>query len=534
MSRALWHDRDGTAAMLIGGALPFLLAAAAAAVDVGAVALERRRMQGAVDAAALSAAQDLTAADARARAVLTANEVVSPATAQVATGLVTGSGTSRAFTTDSTGSAVRVTATYPNPSYFLRALGLRFNDSSVSAVAGQRNLGAISIGSAVATFDNGLINSLTRGLTGSSVGLSLVGYQGLASADISLFAFLDAVAVRGNLGVMTYEQLLTQDIEMPALLRALDDVAGGQGLGAVASGITGTPRSIRLGDLIGLDMAGAGSAGSGGASALVAKMRASELLGAMLSVANRDHVVALDLAGSVPGLAALRAEIKIGETMQSSPWMVVNDRGGIEVSTAQARINLTAEIGPLLGLGVKLPLALEVAPARAILDAVPCAPRDTAAVRARAGVAKLAIADLAITDPIPATAGALTPAPLIRAPLISVDAKALGALEASDWQPLTFTKAEIAAHQSKKVATTDGVSTLLGTTLASTDIDVRILGLGLGIGLPGESQVLARLLQTAPALETALFQLLGATGLSIGTAHVRVDGYRCGKPVLMA
>ena len=519
--------------MLVGGALPFLLAATAAAVDVGAAALEKRRMQGAVDAAALSAAQDLTAADARARAVLTANRVATPGSAQVTKGLVAGSGSGRTFTADATGNAVRVTATYPNPSYFLRALGLRFDDARVSAVAGQRNLGAISIGSGVASLDNGLINGLTRGLTGSSVGLSLVSYQGLANAEISLFTFLDAIAVRANLGAMTYQQLLTHKVELPALLRALDDVSGGQGLGAVASGITGTPRSIRIGDLIGLDMAGAGSTGSGGASALLAKVRASEMLGAMLSVANRDHIVALDLAGSIPGLGGLRAEIKIGESMQSSPWMAVNDRGGIEVSTAQARINLVAEVGPLLGLGVRLPLAVEVAPARAILDAVPCAPRDTAAVRARAGVARLAIADLAVTDPIPASAAALRPAPLIRAPLISVDAKALGALEASDWQPLSFTKAEIAARQTKAIATTDGLSNLVGTTLASTDIDVSLLGLGLGIGLPGEGQIAARLLQTAPALETALFQLLGVAGLSIGTAHVRVDGYRCGKPVLM-
>ncbi|WP_447724286.1 pilus assembly protein TadG-related protein [Sphingomonas koreensis] len=535
MNRSLWRDRDGATAMLVAAAFPFLLAATAAAVDVGAVALERRRMQGAVDAAALSAAQDLAAADARARNVLTANRVEAPTVAQVATGLVAGTGDSRTFTANAAGDAVRVTATYPNPSYFLRALGLRFNDGQVSAVASRRNLGAISIGSGLASFDNGMVNNLTRGLTGSSVGLSLLSYQGLASVDLNLFSFLDAVAVRGNLSVMTYEQLLTQQIQLPVLLRALDDVSGGQGLGAVAAGITGTPKSIRLGDLIGLSMASAGTTGSGGAAALLAKVRASDLLGAMLSVANRGNLLTLDLAGSIPGLASLRAEIKIGETMQSSPWMVINDRGGVEVSTAQARINLIAEVGPLLGLGVKLPLAAEVAPARAILDAVPCAPRDTAAVRARAGVARLAIANLAVTDPIPATAAALPPAPLVRALLISVDAKALASLEASNWQNLSFTKAEITAHQAKAIATTDGVSTLLSTMLASTDIDVTLLGaLNLGIGLPGESQIAARLLQTAPALETALFQLLGVAGLSIGTAHVRVDGYRCGKPVLMA
>lgn len=45
---------------------------------------------------------------------------------------------------------------------------------------------------------------------------------------------------------------------------------------------------------------------------------------------------------------------------------------------------------------------------------------------------------------------------------------------------------------------------------------------------------MAKLLQAAPALEKALFQLLSVAGLNIGTAHVRVDGYRCGKPMLVA
>lgn len=533
MMRRLAEDRRGATALLVAAALPFLLAATAAAIDIGAVALERRRMQGAVDVAALSAVQDLSTAEARARKAMTANRADTPATV-IAIGLVSGSGLARRFTPDPNGNAVRVTATYPNPAHFIGALGLRFKDGSVSATAARRNLAAISIGSGLASFNNGVVNSLARTMTGSSVGLSVLSYQGLANANLNLFSFLDAVAVLGNLGVLGYEELLEQNIELPILLRALDDASGGHALGAVAAGISGTPRSVRLGDLIGLDIAGAGNTGSGGAAALRTNVRAGDLLGAMLALANRDHIVALDLGGGIPGLASLRAELKVGETMQSSPWMVINQNGGVEVSTAQARLNLVSEIGPLLGLGVKLPLALEVAPARAILDAVPCIPRDTAAVRARSGVARIAIADLDIGDSIPAYAAAMKSAQLIRAPLISVEAKALAAFEASNWQNLTFTKAEIAACQVKSIATTDGISTLLGSLLASTDIDVRVLGLGLGIGLPGEHQIAARLLSVVPALETAIFQLLSFAGLSIGTADVRVDGYRCGKPVLVA
>jgi uncharacterized membrane protein len=533
MIARLARDRRGATVIMAAAALPFLLAATAAAVDIGAVALERRRMQAAVDAAALSAAQDLSNADSRARNVLTANRADTPTAAQVTLGIATGSGAAMTFVPGD-GDAVRVTATYPNPIYFLRALGLQFADASVTATASRQNLAALSIGSGLASFDSGVVNAMTRAFTGSSIGLSLLSYQGLVNADLDLFAFLDAVAVRGNFGVMSYQQLLEQDIPLPVLLRALDDATGGTSLGAVAAAINGTPRSLRLGELIGIDIPGVGDTGSGGASALVAQVRANDLFGAMLALANRDHAVAIDLGTAIPGLAALQAQIMVGESMQSSPWMLINQRGGVEVSTSQVRLNLAAEIGPLLGLGVRLPLAVEVAPARAILDAVPCAPRDTAAVRARAGVARIAIADIPVGDPIPATAAALTPAPLIRTPLIEVDATALGALEASSWQPLSFTKNEIAAHQAKQIATTDGVSTLLGTTIGSSQIDVQLLGFNLGIGLPGQNQVANTILAAAPALEQAIFQLLALAGIHIGTAHVRVDGYRCGKPVLIA
>ena len=242
MTRALWTDRSGATAVLVAAALPFLLAATAAPGDVGGGAVGKGRLEGAVEADPLPAAQDLTSADSRARTVLTANQVAATTAAQVTTGTVAGSGSSRTFTAGGSADAVRVTATYPNPSYFLRAIGLRFNDATVSAVAGRRNLGAISIGSGLVSLQNGMVNTLTRGLTGSSVGLSLLSYQGLANVDLNLFTFLDAVAVRANLGVMTYDQLPEQQIELPALLRALDDVSGGQGLGAVAAGIIGTPR----------------------------------------------------------------------------------------------------------------------------------------------------------------------------------------------------------------------------------------------------------------------------------------------------
>jgi len=517
--RRLGCDTTGGVTMLVASAMPFVLAAMAAAVDIGAIALERRRMQAAVDAAALSAAHDLGRANARAASALSANRIMAAEPVMVHIGTMAAGSNRHSFVPGPAGDAVQVNLRYSNPSYFLSALGIRFADGRVSATASRRNLGAISIGSGLVSYDSGVVNEMTRAMTGSSVGLSLLSYQGLAHVDIDLFAFLDAVALRANLGVISYEQLLEQEIELPLLLRALGDSGAGGAFEPLINGI---------------NVAGAGMTGSRGSAALTARLRASDLFSAMLSLAGRNHAIALDLGASVPGLAGLKADIAIGESMQSSPWIAIDAKGGVEVSTAQARINLTAQIGPLLGLEVKLPLAVEIAASRAMLDALPCAPRDTAAVRAHAGVARMAIADLPVGTAIPTNAKSLPPARLIRAPLLSVDAVAMGALQASDWQVMHFTKADIAARQVKTVGTRDGVSTLLGTTLQSSRVDLHLLGLGLGIGLPGESQILSQIMASAPALERALFQLLALAGLQIGTAHVRVDGYRCGTPVLVA
>ncbi|WP_294077346.1 pilus assembly protein TadG-related protein [Sphingomonas sp.] len=531
--RRLTSDRRAGVAVLVGGMLPVLLGAAAAAVDVGAVALERRRMQGAVDAAALAAAQAPSDAATRARQAIAANRPGVVIDTRVTAGIATRGATGIVLTPNPAGDAVQVSATYPNDTYFLRALGLRFPPATVTATAARRNLGALSIGSGLASFENGVVNGFTRAMTGSSVGLSLLGYQGLASANVDLFAFLDAVALRANLGAISYDSLLDREFDLPLLLRALGDASGSGALEGVAAGIGGSPRTLRLGDLIGLDLPGAGNVGGGGQSAVRAQTRASDLLGAMLALANRGNAVSLDLGSGIAGLSAVRAELRIGEAIQSSPWMIVNERSGIEVNTAQARINLVADIGPLLGFSLNLPLAADIAQARAVLDALPCAPRTTAAVRARAGVARVAVAAIPIGQAIPDGPTALPPAPMLRAPLLEVDGRAFGALEASDWQPLSFTREDIAGHVGKSVATTDGVSTLIGSTLASTRIDVRFPGLGLGMGLPGQSQVASAISAATPGLERTLFDLLTLAGLQIGTAKVWIDGYRCGHPVLI-
>ncbi|MFW8696494.1 hypothetical protein ACOI9Y_38610, partial [Mesorhizobium japonicum] len=80
---------------------------------------------------------------------------------------------------------------------------------------------------------------------------------------------------------------------------------------------------------------------------------------------------------TVPGLTATTVQIAIGEPMQFSPWLAI-DQVGTTVRTAQTRIKITASVtvgnSGLSGGGslvsVYLPLSVEVAYAQATLTGI--------------------------------------------------------------------------------------------------------------------------------------------------------------------
>ena len=73
MLRQLWPDRDGGVAVISAVGAALACVAAAVAVDLGALALHTRKVQGAADLAALAAAGRLDGADAAARTTVALN-----------------------------------------------------------------------------------------------------------------------------------------------------------------------------------------------------------------------------------------------------------------------------------------------------------------------------------------------------------------------------------------------------------------------------------------------------------------------------
>ena len=530
--RWLGDRRGGVAIMaaLFGGLLCGL---AALAVDVGSVALEARKLQGATDLAALSAASDLAHAQAAARATATDN-MGAGVVAVVTTGSYLGDRSlapSKRFSAGPTKpNAVRVQLSRPARLYFGRwILGRDTVDLSRTATAAATQdppRAVFSIGSRLAALDGGLANQLLSGLTGSTVSLSLMDYRALADADVNLLSFSDALAVKLGVTAGDYAGLLDRKISVGQALGVLEQLAGDHADSALSK-LTGPAAGlqIRLGDLIGAQA----DAASGLAGPLNVNVSAMDLVMAMLEIGGGDRQVALNLA-TPPGLAEVRLSVAIGERPNHSPWITVTDKATPVIRTAQARLYLRARTAQALsGLAqVNLPVLIELASSEARLDKIECEPARSVTLGVRPGLARASIGAIDesrlhdFTRP-------LTPAPatlLSVLGLVTLTAKA--DIEAADtgFTAVRFTDAQITNQTTKTVTSRSLAQGIIVSLLQRMDVDVHIIGLGLGLG--GIVQALGALLTPlGPLLDGVINPVLDLLGLKFGQADVTVLGATC-------
>ena len=131
------------------------------------------------------------------------------------------------------------------------------------------------------------------------------------------------------------------------------------------------------------------------------------------------------------------------------------------------------------------------------------------------------------------TAPPQSPVHLINVLLLRITGQALVEVVQSTPVPLDFSSTEISAGSMKTARTTTAVTSLVGSLLGELDLVVNVLGLGLA-----SPSVLAATLRTlldplAPVLDQTLDATLGALGLGIGEADLRVYGVRCDHAVLV-
>ena len=547
----------GAVAIILAAALPAIVGFGALAVDVGSVYLTARRLQGVADLAAMAAARDIADAPAAANATVAANAVGGP----VSVGLVTGqyaadptlSPAARFQSGVAAPNAAQVTLQAQAPLYFGQLLiGRPSFTVSRKATAAAASFASFQIGSGLASLNGGVANSLLSALTGSTVSLSIMDYNALASANVDLFQYTSALQTRLSLQGASFSQVLSAKTSSGVLLSALADTLSGEGqtqAAGVASRLAsaaGSRSPATLGGLVDLGPYAAQdhlSPGSGSGISL----DALDLADAVLTLANGARQVQLDLGAAIPGLGGLTAYLAIGQRPSGSPWIAIDDAGSVTVRTAQARLYLDTKIAPGAGvlgpLGVTLidaPIYVELAQAQAKLSALTCgaAPSDEhvdLSVSPSLGELALGSVDTNalgdFTHALPVSPATLLSLP----PLIKATGYAMTTLGGDDWQDVAFSATDISNGTLKSVQTTNIASATLSSLLANTQVGVQLGGLGGTIGAGPVTGALQTALAGAGApLDQVLNTLTAILGVRLGEADVKIDGVRCNGAALVA
>ena len=544
----LLHSRRGGAGLIVAAAMPVLIGATAFAVDIGAAMLESRQLQGAADAAALAAAADPSRADDLAQASLTTTHWPGVVTASAISGHYDADASiapgDRFVAGASAANAARVTLSTPAPTYFARIFGFRSIALKRTATAAQINLASFSLGSRLAAVNGGIVNGYLSALTGSNLSLSVMDYNALASANVDLFGFLDALRTNASITAGSYQSALNSTVTTGQILSAAANVAEGNGDIAAATALRllmaqSPNQSVSLASLIDPGLLGGQNEVGPGA----AKVNVMDLITATLQTASPTRQVALDLGAGVPGLAATKVIVAIGERPEQSPWLAVTPDGTPILRTAQARIYAETTVGVSLpGIGslvsVKLPLYVEMASAEARLKSIDCSngANRGVTVEARTGPASIAIGAIDssklqdFTTPL-----TVSKTPLVHALLVNVNGKAVVDLGAAEtWQPMFFDAAQVANADIETVSSGSAVSGLAESLIRNLQLDVSVGGLiPLPIG-PIVSALGSQLMLVAPALDSLIDLVTDTIGVHYGQADVRVTGMRCGTPALVA
>ena len=533
----LVHSRRASISITTAFGMTMLIGSAAFAVDLGSLYLDRRKLQGIADAAAMAAAgrpgEERTAAER----IIAANCDCGIEIAALTPGTYTADPSIAAeqrFTGGGASpNAVRVTLTRDRPLFFGSFLTGR-QDSIIRATAtgARRGYAAFSLGSRVAALNGGLPNALLSSLTGSEVSLSVMDYNALASTDIDLLAFSDALRIELDADVLTFGQTLNTQATLPQVVSALARASDGQAASALEHiADSALPRALLPSRAIDL---GPRSSSIRVDAANPVKVNALSLLRTMLLLGNANRQVDLSLASSLPGGSGIDVALLVGEPPADSPLIAVTDTNDVIIRTAQVRLKIDTRVATPLA-SVHVPLLAELGSASARITDIDCAPNSSAAVSLGVVTSPAMVAIGTVPDgDFQDMQRPLDPQParVVKLPLVSVNAGAQLTLSDLGEKPVAFSRSEIEEGRVKTVSSTGLVAGAAESLADEMELDVNVLGLVLNLNalttIVGETVALA-----APVLDSVLSDLTGLLGLQVGQADTRVNALRCGKSRLV-
>jgi uncharacterized membrane protein len=572
-TRRLLADRSANFAVMTALCTPVALALTAFAIDEGSLYNERRAAQSIVDLAAITAASNITNAQQAVLTTLADNGITSvavqqqgttvaptatKAVVQIVPGRYTGVSAIAAGSRFEAGklpyNAVQVSLKKQGTLYFAGSI-MAPPTLGTTAIASAQPQAAFSIGSRLASLNGGILNALLGGLLGGNISLSVMDYNSLVSADVDVLSFTDALATQLHLTGVSYSDVLASKATIGQIATAMANVPGLDrtakiALESMASSATNNVKVplcnlVSLGSVGSLDLGQKPAGLSVGASAM-------SMLTAAAALANGNNEVQVNLGATIPGLTSATLAVAIGEPLQCSPWLAVGESGTV-VRTAQTRIKLNASVtvgnsnlgGGTSLLAVHLPLNVEVAYAEAKLTDISC-PTGSSSIKvsiaAQPGVvaARLANSNASgfadFTQPQSFSKADIADLRLLLVPLLRVTGSSAFAVTNMTPTTLTYNATDIASKAIKTVSTKNLTQSLTTSLVNNLSLSVNALGLGLDVTalLSTVKPAVTTLLNgvTAP-VDDLLYNVLGALGVHVGEADVRVTGATCGRSVLV-
>ena len=574
--------------------------------DAGVWFADRRQLQDVTDTAALAAARyanDAVAARAAASTIFTQNGLdPTKVLTQMQTGNycpdVSKTVALRFQNTSCVGGstvpdAVRLTTTSDTQLYLSQFFITGKRQISTTATAARINQAGLEAGSGLASLNGGVANAMLSALTGGSVALSAVQYNGLLNTKVDTLTFLDALAAKVGITAGTYSSVLASNIGIGDLIdtqiavltaqtQTADVAAAVAGMRLLRGQVAGN-QTVSIGKLFDLGLWSNAPVGdSTSASALHAGLNLLQLTSFALQIANGKNFATIPSSTiGIAGVASLRVEATAIEPPTRSYYAF--GPAGTTVHTAQVRLKLRLEVLTLvsqLGTGLNVPIYIEVAAGDARIDSINCggspATDATVAVTAHAGISNVylgTVPDDAMTNfSAPVSAAAVQPVVITNpglAGLLTIgttSAKAAITIGSSNGAgtALTFVQpvgtpvqtepptqrgvigrpafpGQTASPAIRARAISSNVSANLLGGLAET-MQVRtcttvVLGVCvLPITLTGAAvgMLYTTLDPILTGLDNVINGLLRTLGIQLGYVDVSVTGVRCGLPVLVS
>lgn len=548
------RTEHGSASIIIAAVLLLLAGIFSLSVDAGYLYLSRRRLQAAVDFAALKAVTDLSNATTRAQSAVEDNVSASSLDGPVT--VVEGRYPPLGYTTATLSTlpvdarfepaaagpnAVRVSAHVTVPLYLARLFYGSGAHVFAQATAYNTPLTQLEVGTGALSIDtsqSAIFNALFSGLLGASVNLNAVSYQGLADTNVRLFDFLDAMAALTGTAPGDYEALIGATVTYTNVLEALRTaVAADPDLASVANAVTTTlsnfesqtasAGSFRLGNI--LNISGNDSVKAVGSVVNVLAMVRAAAEG-VNTAAGSVFPTTLSIAG---GTVSLR--LAVVEPTQMSAV------GGAGITASSAQVRIYAEVDPTAALNilgqpvsVRFPIYIESLSGRATVTSLTCAAADASSaevdVTAQSGPASASTADVDTTSLYQTAPLATQPAQVsYAAGLVKVTANG-GETITGDSQDLTFV-APFDSSDTQRVPLTSPLDTVMSSVLASTNFTVSALGVSFPSSLV-TSQLGPILGTVASPVDSLIDELLKAFGIQTAYTDVTVPYVRCSNPTL--